>query len=63
MQSEHPIKLVYPVHGYEQLLCTIDTHKNMGHIVINVIHRNFNKIDEQMLYLLKKAIDQQMKKR
>lgn len=62
MQSEHPIKLVHPVHGYEQLLCTIDTHKNMGHIVINGIHRNFNKIDEQMLYLLKKAIDQQMKK-
>lgn len=62
MQNEHPIKLVHPVHGYEQLLCTIDTHKNMGHIVINGIHRNFNKIDEQMLYLLKKSIDQQMKK-
>ena len=62
MQSEHPIKLVHPVHGYKQLLCTIDTHKNMGHIVINGIHRNFNKIDAQMLYLLKKAIDQQMKK-
>ena len=48
--------------GYQQLICTIDTQKEMGHIVLNALNRPFNDTDPQMLYLLKKAIDQQMKK-
>ena len=34
----------------------------MGHIVINGLNRDLTDMDQQMLYLLKKAIDQQMKK-
>lgn len=60
--SEFPIKITHPVFGYDQLLCTINTHKDMGHIVINGLNRNLTNMDQQMLYLLKKAIDQQMKK-
>ncbi|MCI8993342.1 MAG: hypothetical protein HFG80_11590 [Eubacterium sp.] len=61
-QSEYPIKSVHPKYGFEQLLCAIDTKKDMGHIVINGINHSFSEIDSKMLYLLKKAIDQQMKK-
>lgn len=61
-QSEYPIKSVHPVCGFEQLLCAIDTKKDMGHIVINGTNHSFTETDLQMMYLLKKAIDQQMKK-
>ena len=62
MNSDFPIRTRHPIYGYEQLLCAIDTQKDMGHIVINGLNHDLSKQDEQMLYLLKKAIDQQMKK-
>lgn len=61
-QNEYPIRSIHPVCGFEQLLCAIDTKKEMGHIVINGTNHNFTETDLQMMYLLKKAIDQQMKK-
>ena len=62
LESERPILTIHPTGGYQQLICTIDTQKEMGHIVLNALNRPFNDTDPQMLYLLKKAIDQQMKK-
>lgn len=61
-QSEHPVHSSHPVYGYDQLLCAIDTKKDMGHIVLNAVNRPLREVDRQMLYILKKAIDQQMKK-
>ena len=60
--SERPVRSVHPLYGYDQLICAIDTKKDMGHIVINVTNRPLRDLDEQMLYILKMAIDQQMKK-
>jgi hypothetical protein len=62
LESERPILTMHPTGGYLQLICAIDTQKEMGHIVLNALNRPFNDTDPQMLYLLKKAIDQQMKK-
>lgn len=61
-KSDVPLKTYFPELGFEQMLCAIDTQKNMGYIVINAVNRPFAPLDAPMLYLLKEAINQQMKK-
>ena len=61
LASETPIKIKNH-DGFEQLICAIDTKKDMGHIVLNGINRPLNEQDRKLLYILKEAIDQQMKK-
>ena len=60
--SEYPIKVNHPDLGFEQLICAIDTKKDMGHIVLNATNRPLVEEDRKLLYILKEAIDQQMKK-
>lgn len=62
LRSEYPIRVFHPEIGFEQLICAIDTKKDMGHIVLNASDRPLLEEDEKLLYILKKAIDQQMKK-
>ena len=62
LSSSYPIHSKHPVYGYDQLICAIDTHKDMGHIVVNGVNRDLTEMDQQVLYLLKNAIGQQMKK-
>ena len=61
-KSESPILIHHPELGFDQLICAIDTQKDMGHIVINATNRPFVQGDRHMLLLLKRAIDQQLKK-
>ena len=60
--SEYPVKVKHPELGFEQLICAIDTKKDMGHIVLNATNRPLVEEDAKLLYILKEAIDQQMKK-
>ena len=62
VSSEYPIKVKHPDLGFEQLICAIDTKKDMGHIVLNSTNRPLVEEDQKLLYILKEAIDQQMKK-
>jgi hypothetical protein len=61
-KSKMPVMAYNTELGYEQLLCAIDTQKDLGHIVVSAVNRPLNPIDSQMLQVLKKCIDQQFKK-
>ena len=62
MTSEVPIMEYNTELGYNQLLCAIDTQKNLGHIVLSAVNRPLRSIDTKFLQILKKCIDQQLKK-
>jgi hypothetical protein len=61
-KSEVPIMAYNHELGYDQLLCAIDTQKDIGHIVVSAVNRPLNSVDGQLLHILKKCIDQQLKK-
>lgn len=61
-KSDVPIRVFHEEIGCEQLICSIDTRKDMGHIVINAINRPFNNVDYKLLLMLKEGIYQQMRK-
>jgi len=44
------------------MYCSINTKKNLGHIVVSAISKPFEPIDTEFMLILKKFIDQQMKK-
>lgn len=62
IHSPFPILVHHPELGFDQLICAINTSKNMGHIVLNALNQPFHKHDADFLWLLQKAIDQQLKK-
>lgn len=62
LKSDVPLHVCHPQLGYDQLICAIDTDKDMGHVVVSAVNRPLNPIDDKMLWVLKKYIDQQMKK-
>ena len=61
-KSEVPILVHHDELNYDQMLCVIDTKKDVGHIVIDGINKPFTHEDFEYLIILKKAIHQQMKK-
>lgn len=61
-KSELPIHAYNPDAGCDQLLCTIDTHKDLGHIVVSAINHPLRPVDTQLLLALKKAIGEHLKK-
>ncbi len=61
-KSDRPIKVFHKDQGFEQLICAIDTRKDLGHIVINAVNRPFNDTDYKLLTMLKEGIYQQMRK-
>ena len=62
MKSEVPIMNYNVELGYNQLLCAINTQKDLGHIVLSAVNQPLEPIDTQLLQILKKSIDQQLKK-
>ena len=61
-KTDTPVKVFHKETGYEQLLCAIDTRKDMGHLVIDGINRPISESDIRLLYILKMAIYQQLQK-
>lgn len=61
-KSEIPITAYNEELGYEQMYCTINTKKDLGHIVVSAVNKPFEPIDTEFLLILKKYVDQQMKK-
>lgn len=61
-KSELPIRSYNEDLGYEQLLCAINTKKDLGHIVVSAVNKPFEDIDTEFLLLFKKYVDQQLKK-
>lgn len=61
-KSELPIRAYNDELGYEQMYCAINTRKNLGHIVISAVNKPFDPIDTEFMLILKKYVDQQMKK-
>ena len=62
LKSEIPIRAFNEELGYEQMYCAINTRKNLGHIVISAVNKPFYPIDSEFMLILKKYVDQQMKK-
>lgn len=62
LKSEIPIRSFNKALGYEQMYCAINTQKNLGHIVISAINKPFYPIDTEFMLILKKYVDQQLKK-
>ncbi len=61
-KSETPITIQHPELGFYQMICAIDTKKDLGHIVLNAFNHPFSANTEKMLVLLKRGISQQLKK-
>lgn len=61
-RSEIPIQAFNEELGYEQLYCSIDTSKDLGHIVVSAVNKPFEPIVSELLLTLKKYICEQMKK-
>ena len=61
-RSDVPIHLNHEELGINQYICAIETQKDMGHIVLSETDRPFRSTDYELLIILKKAINQQMKK-
>ncbi len=61
-KSDEPLLMHHKELGYDQLIVAIDTTRDLGHIVVSAVNRPFNEMDKQSLWILKKYVDQQMKK-
>ena len=59
-KSDKPVIVYHEEIGCEQMLCSIDTRKDIGHIVINAVNRPFNEMDIQLMTMLKEGLYQQM---
>lgn len=62
MQSDTPIHAYNHELGYDQLLCSIDPIKKLGHIVVSSIDKPFEAIDTEFLLILKKYVALQINK-
>ena len=62
LKSEIPVRAYNEELGYEQMYIAINTRKNLGHIVVSAVNRPFYDIDAEFLLLLKKFVDQQMRR-
>lgn len=58
IKSEVPIKRFNQELGYEQLICSINTQKNLGHIVVSAVNKPLEPIDTEFLLILKKFVNQ-----
>ena len=61
-QSEWPVFTYSEAIENRIIVCNIDTHVDMGHLVIVEKYRKLDEIDLQLAYNLKLAINQQLKK-
>ncbi|MBR2754406.1 MAG: helix-turn-helix domain-containing protein [Lachnospiraceae bacterium] len=61
-KQETPLRVFHKEIGYEQVICTISTKKDMGHLVIDGVNRPITDSDIRLLYMLKMGISQQMQK-
>ncbi len=61
-KSEIPIRAYNEELGYEQMYCAINTQKNLGHIVVSAMNKPLEPIDTEFMLILKKYVDQQLKK-
>lgn len=61
-RSRLPLLAHHPEVGFDQLLCSINPEKDLGHIVVTGLNRPFTETDMKLLLILRQAIDQQMKK-
>ena len=61
-KSDQPVTIYHDEIGCEQMICAIDTRKDIGHIVINAVNRPFNDMDVQLMIMLKEGLYQQMRK-
>ena len=59
-RSELPIHAFNEELGYEQLYCSINTSKDLGHIVVSAINKPLEPIDTEFLLILKKYINEQI---
>ena len=55
-RSELPIRAFNEELGYEQLYCSINASKDLGHIVVSAINKPLEPIDTEFLLILKKYI-------
>lgn len=61
-KRDAPLLIHHKELGYDQMIVAIDTIRDLGHVVVSAVNRPFNPMDERSLGVLKKYIDQQMKK-
>ena len=54
-RSELPIHAFNEELGYEQLYCSINTSKDLGHIVVSAINKPLEPIDTEFLLILKRS--------
>ncbi len=62
LASETPIHSFDKAANTDQLICAINTQKNLGHIVISAYNRPFTELDADLLLILKKYVNEHLKK-
>lgn len=60
-KSTVPVMVHHPEIGYDQLIFSINSEKNIGHIVVTARNRPITEIDKKMIVLLAHGLDQKMK--
>lgn len=61
-KSDMPLLMRHKELGYEQMIISINTMRDLGHMVIDAVNRPFNPMDKHAVWVLKEYIDQQMRK-
>lgn len=62
MNTEEPIVAYNDTYQVNQMICTITTRRNIGHIVMNASCHPFEESDLELFYLLKKVIHERLQK-
>ncbi|MBQ8662742.1 MAG: helix-turn-helix domain-containing protein [Eubacterium sp.] len=62
MSSEEPITYYNEMVGNNQMLCSITTKRNWGHIVMDDTNHPFTPTDKMLFYLLKRVLHERMQK-
>lgn len=62
LKSKVPIIAYNHELGFDQIMCAISTNKDLGHIIVSAVNHPFDPIDSQLVHILRKCIDQQLKK-
>ena len=62
LKSHEPIEAYNDALGYTQLLCAINTERDVGHIVVNEVNHPFTDADKNFIRLLRRAVNEKLRK-
>lgn len=62
MQNDAPMIIQHSSRDFQQLICPISSHENLGHIVVCGINRPLSDFDQELILIMRNAIYLQLTK-